>query len=127
LIETKLAAIHKNMSIQDETRDKWFKVRGLIESVFNKSPDLNAILYIIGMRELGSLQSKFSKEEKVKLMHIATCRVLSISGHYELEGSDSKGWPVWKLKKKLPYQEVFEQENYLRHHIIHYFEEEGLI
>ena len=99
----------------------------LIESVFHKSPDLNAVLFIIGMRELGTSRQDFTKEEKVKLMHIATCRVLSSSGHYELTGEDSKGWPVWELKEKLPYQEVFEQENYLRHHIVNYFEEEELI
>ena len=108
-------------------KDKWFKIRELIETVFKKTPDISAILYIIGMRELGKAQTKFSKEEKVRLMHIATCRVLSTSGHYELTGIDSKEWPVWKLVEKLPNQDLMEQEMYLRHHIVNYFEEEELI
>ncbi len=108
-------------------KDKWFKIRELIEKVFKKTPDLSAILYIIGMRELGKAQTKFSKEEKVRLMHIATCRVLSTSGHYKLTGIDSKEWPVWELVEKLPNQDLLEQEMYLRHHIINYFEEEELI
>ena len=108
-------------------KDKWFKIRELIQNVFNKTPDLSAVLYIIGMRELGTSKQDFSKEQKVRLMHIAVCRVLSSSGHYKLKGTDSNGWPDWELVNKLPQQDLFEQETYLRHHIIHYFEEEGLI
>jgi hypothetical protein len=114
--------------IKEETvKEKWFKIRSLFEQRFNKSPDLSAILYVIGMRELGKNQTEFKKEEKVRLMHIATCRVLSSSGHYALKGLDDKDWPVWELVEKLPNQDMLEQELYLRHHIIHYFEEEELI
>jgi hypothetical protein len=44
-----------------------------------------------------------------------------------LKGLDSKDWPVWELVEKLPNQDMLQQELYLRHHIIHYFEEEELI
>ena len=73
-------------------KDKWFKIRELFETRFGKTPDLSAILYVIGIRELGVHQDKFKKEEKVQLMHIATCRVLSTSGHYELKGLNDKKW-----------------------------------
>jgi hypothetical protein len=79
------------------------------------------------MRELGKHQTEFKKEEKVRLMHIATCRVLSTSGHYTLKGHDNNDWPVWELTEKLPNQDLLQQELYLRHHIVHYFEEEELI
>ncbi|HCD68679.1 MAG TPA: hypothetical protein DEQ56_09420 [Bacteroidetes bacterium] len=115
-------------NIKEETvKEKWFKIRELFEKKFDKTPDLSAILYVIGLRELGKPQIEFKKEEKVKLMHIATCRVLSTSGHYDLKGVDSNDWPVWELKEKLPNQDLLEQEMYLRHHIINYFEEEELI
>jgi hypothetical protein len=112
---------------EENIKVKWFKIRELIERVFEKTPDLSAILYVIGMRELGKPQTKFKKEEKVKLMHIATCRVLSTSGHYRLKGVDENDWPVWELVQKLPNQDLLEQEMYLRHHIVNYFEEEELI
>ncbi|MFY0643930.1 MAG: hypothetical protein JXR19_05640 [Bacteroidia bacterium] len=108
-------------------KDKWFKIRELIQTKFNKAPDISAILFIIGMRELGVAHTNFTKEQKVKLMHIAVCRVLSYSGHYKLIKTDKLGWPEWELVEKLPYQDLFEQETYLRHHIIHYFEDEELI
>ena len=108
-------------------KDKWFKIRELFDKRFGKTPDLSAILYVVGMRELGMHQEKFKKEEKVQLMHIATCRILSTSGHYKLVGKDDNDWPVWELVDKLPNQDMMEQEMYLRHHIINYFEEEELI
>jgi hypothetical protein len=52
---------------------------------------------------------------------------LSSSGYYELEGIDADGWPHWKSTKKLPFIDVFQQETFLRQHIIDYFESEGLL
>ena len=112
---------------EENIKDKWFKIRELFERQFGKTPDLSAILYVVGMRELGKPQLKFKKEEKVQLMHIATCRVLSTSGLNKLIGKDENDWPVWELLEKLPNQDLLEQEMYLRHHIVNYFEEEELI
>lgn len=87
---------------------------------------MNAILLIIGIRELGSLKKKFTKEEKVRLMHIAVCRLFSKSGYYELIGVNTKGWPEWKKLQDLPFIDVFEQESLMRQHIVDYFEEEEI-
>lgn len=106
---------------------KWQKIVQKIQGDFNKTPDVNAILFLIGMRELGSPRVKFTKEEKVALMHIAVCRLLSQSGYYVLEGHDKDGWPHWKLVRKLPFVDVLQQETILRQHIIDYFETEGLL
>ncbi len=113
--------------MQSEMVAKWQKIIQKIQTDFNKTPDVNAILFLIGMREFGLPREKFTKEEKVELMHIAVCRLLSSSGYYELEGVDKDGWPHWKSMKKLPFIDVFQQETFLRQHIIDYFETEGLL
>ncbi len=113
--------------MQSEMVAKWQKIIQKIQQDFNKTPDVNAILFLIGMREYGLPKAKFTKEEKVELMHIAVCRLLSSSGYYELEGIDADGWPHWKSMKKLPFIDVFQQETFLRQHIIDYFESEGLM
>lgn len=113
--------------IDFEISRKWQQILAQLEQQFGKKPDLNAVLFLIGMRELGALRTKFSKEEKVKLMHIAVCRLLSFSGYYELQGIDSKGWPDWKLVKKLPHTDIFQQEYFLKFHIVEYFESEGIL
>lgn len=96
-----------------------------LERVIGKKPkDLNAVLFLIGVQELGRGKKVFEKEEKQDLMHIAICKVLSLSGFYELEGLDEQGWPHWKLVKKLPHFDLLEQEKLLKMHVIEYFEKE---
>src|SRR5690606_17553314 len=92
--------------------------------VGKKPKDLNSVLFLIGVQELGEGQKTFSKEEKQDLMHIAICKVLSMSGYYELEGLDNEGWPHWKLIKKLPHFDLLEQERFLKMHVMEYFEKE---
>lgn len=96
----------------------------LKESIGKKPKDLNSVLFLIGVQELGGGSKFFSKEEKQDLMHIAICKVLSLAGYYELEGIDKDGWPHWKLVKKLPHFDLLEQEKLLKMHVMEYFEKE---
>ncbi len=104
---------------------EWLRIRQLIKDRLNKKtlPNLNAILFLIGIQELGQLRKNFSKEEKQDLMHIAVCRLLSHDGYYEYEGKDSDGWPHWKIVKPIPVQGIKEQEKLLKIKIIQYFKE----
>lgn len=103
----------------------WQLLLDHLEKLVGKRPaDLNAVLFLIGVQELGRGIREFTKEEKQDLMHIAICKVLSYSGFYELEGLDEEGWPHWKLLKKLPHFDTIEQEKLLKNHVIEYFEKE---
>lgn len=96
-----------------------------IKQHIGKRPkDLNAVLFLIGVQELGAGKKAFSKEEKQDLMHIAICKVLSLSGFYELDGLDKDGWPHWKSIRQLPHFDLLEQEKLLKSHVIEYFEKE---
>ncbi len=96
-----------------------------LEILIGKKPkDLNAVLFLIGVQELGKGSKVFSKEEKQDLMHIAICKVLSYAGYYVLEGFDKEGWPHWKLIKKLPHFDLLEQEKLLKFQVIEYFQQE---
>ena len=111
-----------------ETERTWQLLLGKLEQVIGKKPaDLKSVLFLIGVQELGRGAKNFTKEEKRDLMHIAICKVLSLSGFYELEGLDEAGWPHWKLKKKLPHFDILEQEKLLKMHVIEYFEQKNLI
>lgn len=108
-----------------EINRNWEKVLKKIETTFGKRPnDLNSVLFIVGVHELGKGARRFTKEEKQDLMHIALCKILSLAGYYELEGTDQEGWPHWKLVKKLPHLDMLEQEKLMKIHIIEYFEQE---
>ena len=115
------------MSADLDLHEKWKLVQQFFERQVGKKPDLNAVLFLIGLQELGQGSGEFSKEEKQDLMHIATCRILSPSGFYSLDFVDQEGWPHWKLEKELPKMRLKEQEDWLKLHIFEYLEEEGLI
>ena len=103
----------------------WNSLLENLQTMVGKRPkDLNAVLFLIGVQELGQGKKVFSKEEKQDLMHIGICRVLSAAGYYELEGLDKDGWPHWKMVKKLPHFDLLEQEKLLKMHVIEYFERE---
>jgi hypothetical protein len=82
---------------------------------------------LIGVQELGKGPQKFSKRQKEELMHIATCKLLSLADYYTLEGLDQDGWPHWKLEKTLPNWNLMEQEQVLKSLIIEYFEKYDII
>ena len=104
---------------------QWNRLLLEIEKQIDKKPkDLNEVLFLVGVQELGRGAKRFEKEEKQDLMHIAICKVLSLAGYYELEGLDKDGWPHWKLVKKLPHFDMLEQEKLLKMHVIEYFERE---
>ena len=68
---------------------EWLKVRHIVKTSMKKDglPDLEAILFLIGIQELGRIpKENFSKEEKKDLMHIAICTLLENDGFFEFEG-----------------------------------------
>ena len=83
---------------------------------------MEAILFLIGVQEFGDIKEKFGKEQKQDLMHVAVCSLFAQSGYYELEKVDEDGWPHFKQLKALPVMNMIEQENFLKDHVLLYFE-----
>lgn len=104
---------------------EWLRVRHIVKRSFGREalPDLNAILFLIGIQELGRWQSSFTKEEKQDLMHIAVCRLLSYDGYYAFAGRDADGWPHYERRRPVPAEGVKEQEELLKSYVIRYFQE----
>ena len=113
------------MFVNDDLQQRWWRLEaGLLER-FGKKPDMEAVLFLIGMQETGFIQKKITKEEKQDLMHVAICTVLSASGYYALKEKDAGGWPHFEQLKELPVLPLPEQENFLKDHILLYFGEQG--
>ena len=115
------------MQTQDDLQVRWWKLEEQFFKKFGKKPDVEAILFLIGIQEIGNfnLKKKFNKEQKQDLMHVAVCTLLSQSGYYEIEGYDEDKWPHFKRLKELPQYNMMEQENFLKDHILLYFENMG--
>jgi len=114
------------MFINDDLQSRWWNLEAKLVERFGKKPDLETILFLVGIQELGAKDDKFTKEQKQDLMHIAVCTLLTPSGYYELEGKDADGWPHFRQLKSMPDMNAFEQENFLKDHVLLYFEEHGM-
>ena len=115
------------MFTKDDLQQRWWDLEARLVERFGKKPDTEAILFLIGVQEFGNIRDKFTKEQKQDLMHIAVCSLLSASGYYELESVDEDGWPHFKQLKAMPDMNSIEQENFLKDHILLYFENNKLI
>lgn len=115
------------MNFSDDLQSRWWKLEEKLMERFGKKPDVETTLFLIGIQELGDIREKFTKEQKQDLMHIAICTVLSPSGYYEIEGVDEDGWPHFRQLKAMPEMNPFEQEAFLKDHILLYFQNNEII
>lgn len=105
---------------------EWKNLLTALEAKFGEGLDLDAMLFLIGVQELGQGYRTFKKHEKTDLMHIAICRLLGQYGYYELIGEDEDGWPHYKELGKLPRLNPAQQSLLMKEAIIDYFKEIGL-
>ena len=110
-------------------KDNWEQVVKIVSNRFGggEQLDLDAIVYLIGVQELGVGAKQFQKDEKVNLMHIAICRLLEPYGYYEFDFFDDDGWPHYKVKEQLPTLKPGEQSVLMKEAVVQYFTEKGLV
>ncbi len=110
------------LNANDDLQTRWWKLEETFLNKFGKKPDVEAVLFLIGIQEIRNIKKKFSKEQKQDLMHVAVCTLLTQSGYYEVEKYDEDGWPHFRQLKGLPEYDMIEQENFLKDHILLYFD-----
>lgn len=99
-------------------------IKSLTET-FGPGIDLQVLLFLIGVEELGQGYRKFKKHEKTDLMHVAICTVLEPYGYYKYKGNDEQNWPHYELVKELPPLSESEQQALMKEAIVEYFEHHG--
>ncbi len=102
---------------------RWRDLVAMLSERFDAGTlDLNAILFLVGVQELGQHAREFKKDEKVALMHIAICVLLMPYGYYRELGRDADGWPHFERVKDLPALGPDEQERLMKEALLAYFE-----
>ena len=71
------------MFAKDDLQQRWWNLEAKLAEHFGKKPDMEAILFLIGLQETGFISDKISKEQKQDLMHVAICTILSESGYFQ--------------------------------------------
>ena len=105
-------------------KDKWDYLVKKLTQQFSEGDVLNldGIIYLIGVQELGQGKRQFKKDEKVNLMHIAICKLLEPYGYYEFDFFDKDGWPHYRIVTDLPNLKPGEQTVLMKEAVINYFE-----
>jgi hypothetical protein len=103
------------------------QVKSELEKTFGAGMDSQAILFLIGVNELGIGYKEFSKNEKTDLMHVAVCTLLEPYGYYKFVGRDEEQWPHFELLKQLPPLTDREQQHLIKEAMIQYFTENGYV
>lgn len=111
--------------IQEDIQVRWWNLEAKLKDRFGKKPDVESILYLIGIQETGLVGQSFTKEQKQDLMHVAICSILMVDGYYIKEGIDKDGWPHFTQVKELPAMQAYEQEQFLKDYILLYFQNQG--
>lgn len=115
------------MQANDDLQTRWWALEAKLVEKFGKKPDLETILFLIGIQEFGQIREKFTKEQKQDLMHVAVCSLLSVSGYYKMEGKDAEGWPEFRQLKPLPVMDPIAQENFIKDHVLLFFQQNEFI
>ena len=117
------------MSRDVQLKERW---EVLVEKLSGQFADgdnmeLDAIIYLVGVQELGQYHKEYKKDEKLNLMHIAICRLLEPYGYYEFDYFDKEGWPHFTIKEELPALKAGEQSVLMKEAIVSYFVEKDYI
>lgn len=117
------------MARDEQLKERWGKVQERLSLQFSDGEimELDAIIYLIGVQELGQIHRRFKKDQKLDLMHIAICRLLEPYGYYEFDYFDEQGWPHYKVTEQLPNLKAGEQSVLMKEAIVQYFLESGYI
>lgn len=105
----------------------WDTLQHKLKARFDSEMDVDAILFMIGLQELGKPFQRYKKDQKLEIMHVAICTLLEPFGFYEFLGKDEEGWPHWQLKENLPFLDAKQQNNLMISAIVDYFKKEDFI
>lgn len=118
----------KSVEEKEEKRENdWKRLLAKLKEMQGEEPQIDGILFLIGVQELGMGYRKFKKDDKLNVMHIAICTLLEPYGFYEFLGRDADGWPHWELKENLPPLDAKQQNKLMVGAIVDYFKNIGMI
>ena len=104
----------------DSLDKKWDRLINKLEVQFDEEMTLKGILYLIGVQELNFGIKKYDREEKINVLHVGTCRVLSPFGYYKFDRIDNDGWPHYIELKPLMSLSAENQEDLIKEAILNY-------
>ena len=115
--------VRKNDSRDKKLKDQWDRLIIFLSERFSdgEALDVEGVLYLIGLQELGQVHRNMKKDDNVNLIHIGICTVLEPYGYYRFDFFDEEGWPHFELLEELPPLKPGEQSILMKEALVEYF------
>ena len=99
---------------------KWSRLLEKLENQFDQEMTLKGVLYLIGVQELNLGIKQYEREEKVNVLHVAVCKILTPFGFYKFDKIDEDGWPHYVELRAMKNLSESQQELLMKEAIINY-------
>ncbi|MDC0478686.1 hypothetical protein OAN35_00570 [Flavobacteriaceae bacterium] len=121
--------VRKNESRDKKLKERWETLLVLLSERFSdgEALDVEGVLYLVGLQELGQVHRKMKKDDNVNLIHVGICSVLEPYGYYRFDFFDDEGWPHFELLEELPPLKPGEQSILMKEALVEYFLKRELI
>lgn len=112
-----------------ELKPRWNQLLDKLQNEYadGDEMDVDGVLFLVGINELGKGPQKFKKDQKLDVLHVAICTILEPYGYYEFKGEDPDGWPHFDLKEKLPPLKPGQQSILMKEALVNYFTANGYL
>lgn len=105
-----------------ELNTRWAELVKKLNHRFDQDFELEGILFMIGLQEVNRFGQKLNKDQKLEVIHVAVCTLLSQYGYYKFIGRDEDGWPHFEASERLPYLKPIQQHALIKEAILEYME-----
>ena len=121
--------VQKSQIRDQKLKDRWDNLITVLSDRFSQGQhlEIEGVLYLVGLQELGQVHRKMKKDENVNLIHIGICTVLEPYGYYRFDFFDEEGWPHFELLESLPVLKPGEQSILMKEALVEYFLKRELI
>ena len=122
-------SVQKNQPRDQKLKERWDRLIHILSERFSEGEalDVEGILYLVGLQELGQVHRKMKKDDNVNLIHIGICTALEPFGYYRFDFFDEEGWPHFELLEELPPLKPGEQSVLMKEALVEYFLKRELI
>ncbi len=104
-----------------EFQRDWAALQTALEKQFGEPPELEAILLLVGIQEIGKGPMRLNKQQKMDALHVAICSLLIPYEYYRFVGRDEDGWPHFEATEHLPGLKPIQQQRLIKEALIDYF------
>ncbi len=105
------------------SEDIWNETVLRVSKHFSVTAEFDFMLFVVGIQELGTGMTQYTRSEKWDIINLGKCRLLTNLGYLEQTGKDKDGWPEFEAIKNVKSLSPNLQKRLLKEAMIAYFDE----